>query len=72
MQQKMEGPIRTQSMFESNEEKEFINPSLANDDEEDNRLGGILRKSTLIKSNFNSNNIPGMNMNNKFLPGMKN
>ena len=46
MQQKMGGPIRTQSMFEANEEKEFINPALANDDEEDNGLGGMLRKST--------------------------
>ena len=83
LQQNMGGPIRTQSMFEESNEKEFVNPALANDDEDDNGLGGLLRKSVPLKNNLNGNNVGtnnvmgnnlmmGMGMgNNKPLPGIK-
>ena len=65
IQQNMGKPMRSQSMFgeEGKEnEKEFINPALAMevDEQEDTGLGGLLRSSSVKKNN----NVIGMNNNN--------
>jgi len=57
IQQNMGRPIQSENMFEENKEneKEFINPALAMevDEQEDTGLGGLLRSSSIKNANPN-------------------